>query len=141
MRAPRVDGGRVLSATVANELVKPVAEVLYLTGSQVATNSHQLGVMRVVVTPPRTRVSMTTSSPQPDLGTVSGPCPRQVPGRDSSHFRRQHMSEDTRPFQGRTGGRGGDGVVSQTSCRHSCVLSLVNEFLEKVQPEEKRDTG
>lgn len=48
MRAPWVDGGRVFSAILTNELIEPVAEVLHLACSQDATNSHQLGM--VVVT-------------------------------------------------------------------------------------------
>lgn len=79
MWAPGVDGRRVFSAALANELVEPVAEVLHLAGSQDATHSHQLGVVVVVVvTASRSRVGMATSSRRPPLRSLSGSCPRQA---------------------------------------------------------------
>lgn len=64
--APGVDGGRVFSAALTNELVEPVAQVLHLTGSQDASHSHQLGVVRVV-TVPRPRMGVATSPERPTL--------------------------------------------------------------------------
>lgn len=67
MRTPGVDGGRVFSAALAYKLIESVTEVLHLAGSQDATDSHQLGMMGVVVTPSRSRVGVTTSSQHPPL--------------------------------------------------------------------------
>lgn len=77
MGAAGVNGGRVLSATLTDELIEPVAEILHLAGSQDTTDSHQLGMMRVVMTPSQTWVGMATNSQLPmlDLQNSSGLCP------------------------------------------------------------------
>ena len=67
MGAPGVNGGRVFPATLTNELVEPVAEVLHLARSQDATHSHQLGVVGVVVATSRSRVGVATSSQRSPL--------------------------------------------------------------------------
>lgn len=79
MGASGVNGRRVLSAALSNELIESMAEVLDLTGSQDAAHSHQLGVVRVVVTPSGSRVDVATSSERPvlHLQSLSRSCPRQ----------------------------------------------------------------
>lgn len=49
--APGINGRRVFSASLANKLIEPMAEVLHLTGPQDATHPHQFGMVMVVVTP------------------------------------------------------------------------------------------
>lgn len=72
MGAAGVNGGRVLSATLTNELIEPVAEVLNLAGSKYTTNSHKLCVMRAVMAP--SQVGMTTNSQLPwlNLRNITG---------------------------------------------------------------------
>lgn len=48
--ASGVDWGGVFSSTLANQLIKPMTEVLHLTGAQDTPHSHQLGMMRMVET-------------------------------------------------------------------------------------------
>lgn len=40
MGAPGVDGGRVFSAALTNELIESVAQILHLTCSQDTSHSH-----------------------------------------------------------------------------------------------------
>lgn len=141
MGAPGVDGGWVFSATLTNELIEPVAEVLHLARSQDATHSHQLGVVGVVVTTSRSRMGVATRSQHPplDLCRLSGSLPRQA-SQGRSHSRSWSVSQETRqPFWGPAGGRGGDGNVSLASWHRVFVLSLVRTHIEQVQPEEKRE--
>lgn len=49
MRTPGVDGGGVFSATLANELVEAVAEVLHLAGSEDTAHPHKLAMVQMVV--------------------------------------------------------------------------------------------
>lgn len=71
MRTPRVDGRGVFSATLADELVEAVAEVLHLAGSEDTTHPHQVAVVRMVVV-------MVVSATIPCVGITSSP---NSPGR------------------------------------------------------------
>lgn len=88
--ASGVDWGGVFSSTLANQLIKPMAEVLHLTGAQDTPHSHQLGMMGMVETSPGPCVDVATTSLCSLLGVradgtmcpgeglacllVSGPC-------------------------------------------------------------------
>lgn len=65
VRAPRVNGGGVIAAGLANQLVEAMTEVLHLAGAQHAADTHQLRVpvVRVCMVPARPRVGMATTSP------------------------------------------------------------------------------
>lgn len=67
-----VDGGRVVSSTLAYELVEAVTQVLYLACSQRTTRPYQLVLMWVEVTTPSTGVGVTSGSEQSSLR--SRPC-------------------------------------------------------------------
>lgn len=137
MGASGVNGGRVLSAALANELVEPVAEVLHLAGSQDAAHPHQLGVVRVVVTPSRARVGVTTNSQRSPLDLQRFSESSRA-GRRRPHARGRRVSEETgQPFGGWAGSRR-SGLASR---RHGGVLCQVKEFVEEVQPEKKTQVG
>lgn len=50
VRAVGVDGRRVLPPTVSNQLIKPVAEVLNLTGTQDTAHPHQMSMAPTATT-------------------------------------------------------------------------------------------
>lgn len=81
MGAPGVDGGRVFSAALSDELVEPVAQVLDLARAQDAAHPHQLGLVVVVVA----AAARVAPRPQqlPVGGRVRGSRPRQPQQRRS----------------------------------------------------------
>lgn len=137
MGASGVDGRWVFSATLTNELIEPMAEVLHLACSQDAAHSHQLGM---VVTTSWSWVGMATSSQCPllDLWSLSRSCPCQA-CRGHSHSWSRLVSHKTRqPFWGLAGDWWLDSDVGLASWRWGYIPSLVIKLVEEVQPEEER---
>lgn len=137
MGASGVNGGRVFSATLTNELVEPMAEVLHLACAQDTTHSHQLGVMRVVMTTSWTWVGMATNSQHRPLDLWSFGEPWQAWSGCSHSWGRWVSKETGQPFWGQAGGWRRDGDVRLASRCRVFILLLVNELAEEVQPEEK----
>lgn len=141
MGAPGVNGGWVFSSTLTNELIESVAEVLHLACSQDATHSHQLGMLGVVVTASRSWMGMATSSQCSPLApwSFSGSCPCQARQGCFHAWSRLVSQEIAQPFWKMAGGWGWGCDLSLASQCWCFILTLVNELVKEVQPEEKRE--
>lgn len=137
MWTPGIDGGWVFPATLADELVEPMAEVLHLARSQDTTHPHQLAVMRVVVAA-RSCVGMAPSSPHSlhHRRGLAGSCPCKARREEGSHSWRWLVTQESRrPFWGWA--RGWSWYID-TCWWWGSVIALVRTLIQEVRAEEKR---
>lgn len=147
VRAPRVDGGGVIAAVLANQLVEAVTEVLYLARAQHTPHAHKLGLTVMRVVPTRVGVGIATTSPlgyrvfsvrqKRGIGDSGGGCL----GQRGSSDKYRPPEKGAAQVQGGLGiggtrGRGGGCILGE---RFAPLHRLKGSAKEEIQAEERAE--